>query len=180
MGKAKTPGQQFPKTITRKELMVKGSDAKLRKLLYEITALAGRIETMRAAFAKSFGITRPQYNVLLYIAQHQGEIGLTTKQVADALKVSSAHIVQEVNQLIRLGLISKKQNQEDGRSVLLTATDASIEKIHNLSPVLQLVNDELFGSLSKDEFEQMSLSIEAILEDADKVLCKLPAYMSSH
>lgn len=178
MSNSKSQQNKFPATITRQELMVDGSDAKFRKLLYEFTVVAGRIETMRAAFAKRLGVTRPQFNILLYIAQHQGQKGLTTTQVAKALKVTSAHVVQEVKQLVHLNLLIKKQNPEDGRSVLLNATDHGFEKIIHLAPVLKLVNDELFGSLSKSDFELMSKLTDSILEDAELVLSKLPAYMS--
>lgn len=170
----------FPKTITRKELMVGGSDALLRKLLYEITALANRIETMRATFAKRLNITPPQYNVLLYIAQHQGERGLTTTDVAKALRVSSAHVVKETNHLISFGLLRKDQNPDDGRSVLLSTTGKGMADICDLAPILQSVNDELFGSLTTEQFKQMSALIGAVLEDAEVTLVKLPAYLASN
>ena len=170
--------KSFPKTVTRKELLVGGSDAQLRKLLYDLTALAGRIEKMRAVFAKQVGITKPQYNILLYVAQHQGDVGLTTTEVADALKVSSAHVVTEANSLIAEGLIAKDRNPDDGRSVLLTTTVHGMNQVHDLSGLLQLVNDELFGSLSGSDFQHVSHSVAAILEDADEVLSKLPAYIA--
>ncbi|MEC8796862.1 MAG: hypothetical protein VXX48_11050, partial [Pseudomonadota bacterium] len=54
----------FPLTITRPELMVDGNDRQLRRLLYDITALAARIEQMRAEFAKRLEVSKPQYNIL--------------------------------------------------------------------------------------------------------------------
>ncbi len=166
--------REFPRTVTRKDLLSGGSDAKFRKLLYEITALADRVESMRALFAKHFGITRPQYNVLLYVAQHQQEDGLTTGRVATALRVSSPHVVHEVNQLVQLGLVEKRQNPDDGRSVLLRTSEKGSSMIDDLAPTLCIVNDELFGSLSKPEFEQLCTFVETILEDAEVVLSKLP------
>ncbi len=178
MNKSAAKTRDFPKTVTRQELLVDGSDAQLRKLLYEITALAGRIEAMRANFATTIGVSKPQYSLLLYIAQHEGENGLTATQVASALKVSSAHVVTEANSLIAAGLVAKDRNPEDGRSVLLTITDNGMERIQSLSPMLQLVNDELFGSLTKSSFSQVTSAVAAILEDAENVLAKLPAYIA--
>ncbi|WP_282095398.1 MarR family winged helix-turn-helix transcriptional regulator [Epibacterium ulvae] len=165
---------QFPKTVTRQELLLEDSDAKFRKLLYEITALADRVETMRATFARHFGITRPQYNILFYIAQHQRDVGLTTRQVATALRVSSPHVVQEVNQLVRANLIEKSPNPDDGRSVLLRVSERGFVMIDDLAPTLRDVNDRLFQSISKSEFDQLCRLVTTILEDAEGVISKLP------
>ncbi len=145
----------FPLTITRPELMVDGNDRQLRRLLYDITALAARIEQMRAEFAKRLEVSKPQYNILLHLAQHQGDTGRTVAQVAEALRVTGAHVTKETRLLIDQGLLVKHPNPEDGRSVLLMISPEAGRRITELSKVLRRVNDNLFATLAAEAFAHM-------------------------
>lgn len=167
----------FPSTVTRQDLLQDGSDRRLRRLLYEVTALAERIEVMRSAFSRRLGVSPPQYNILMHIAQNQGEEGLTASDVATALRVTRAHVTKETGALIDSGLLQKAPNPNDGRSILLRITDQGAEAIAALAPVLQRVNDELFGSLTRERFQQMSDAVTSVLKDAEKTVTKLPAHL---
>lgn len=169
----------FPRTITREELLIDGNDRLLRRLLYDVTALATRIEQMRTEFAKRLGVTKPQYNILLHVAQHQGELGRTVAQVAEALHVSGAHVTKEVGRLVEMDLLSKSANPDDGRSVLVKITPTCAEAIHALAPVLRNVNDSLFGSLDRESFATLSEGIHATLNDAEATLRKLPFFLEN-
>lgn len=167
----------FPLTITRPELMVDGNDRQLRRLLYDITALAARIEQMRAEFAKRLEVSKPQYNILLHLAQHQGDTGRTVAQVAEALRVTGAHVTKETRLLIDQGLLVKHPNPEDGRSVLLMISPEAGRRITELSKVLRRVNDNLFATLSAEAFAQMSQHVHDTLNDAERTLRNLPFYL---
>lgn len=169
----------FPRTVTREALLIDGNDRMLRRLLYDVTALATRIEQMRAEFAKRIGVTKPQYNILLHVAQHQGDQGRTVAQVAEALHVSSPHVTKEVGRLVALGLLQKSQNPGDGRSVLVTITPRSADAINALAPVLRNVNDSLFGSLDRNSFATVSDGIHHTLHDAEATLRKLPFFLET-
>ena len=167
----------FPKTATRPELIVDGSDAELRRLLYDITALAERIEQMRSTFAQEIGVTKPQYSVLLHIAQHQGEQGITAGEIASALYVSRAHVTKETAVLIDLGLLEKTTNPDDGRSVLLRVTEKAAGAIDRLAPILCATNDSLFASLSRESFAHLSKTLSSILRDAETTMKRLPGFL---
>ncbi|MEM8812762.1 MAG: MarR family winged helix-turn-helix transcriptional regulator [Pseudomonadota bacterium] len=158
----------MPTTTTRTDLLVQDSDATFRRFVQDLIALCGRIEQVRTGFAKRLGLTGPQYNVFLFLAQNQGRKGLTVSRVAEGLLVTTAYVTREVNQLIDLGLVTKSPNPDDGRSVLLSLTDAGAKALAALAPAYQSVNDEMFRSLDRDRFLTLSAIVERLLRDAER------------
>ena len=167
----------FPNTTTRPELLVDRSDQKLRQLVHDLTALSARIEQVRSQFAKRLGISGPQYNVLQFVAQNQGDHGITVSKVADGLLVTGAYVTKEVNQLIARGFIDKTPNPDDGRSVLLRLSSHGASRLDELAPALQHVNDDMFRSLDQERFVSVSGTIHDILKDAEKTARRVSYYL---
>lgn len=167
----------FPLTASRSALLKNGEDHELRQLLYEVTALSARIEAMRAQFSKRLGISSPQYSILLYVAQNQGQDGLTLTAIAEALHVSGPHVTKESKALVEMGLLQKRPNPADGRSSLLQSTKKSDHAIAELAPILRAVNDSLFQSLSTERFTELVSSVHDTLLDADRTLARLPYFL---
>ncbi|MEM1045980.1 MAG: MarR family winged helix-turn-helix transcriptional regulator [Pseudomonadota bacterium] len=170
-------GTGLPNTTTRSALLINESDQTFRQMVQNLVALCGRIDQVRNRFAKRLGISGPQYNVLLFVAQNQGREGITVSKVADGLLVTGAYVTKEVNQLIVRGLITKTPNPEDGRSVLLRLSEHGSQSLAALAPALQTVNDEMFGSLDQDRFLAISGTVHQLLMDAEKTARKVSFYL---
>lgn len=168
----------FPSTVGRKTLIEGGSDRRLRQLLYDLTRLSTYIESMRARFAVKMNITPPQYNVLMFVAQHQQQIGVTVNTVAKHLHVSGAFVTMQVTQLVKKGLLHKRPNPGDRRSIFLMLTEKGEKAVKAIAPVLRRVNDQLFRSLSRRDFVRISLLVERMIGDAEEVLESLPYFLA--
>lgn len=178
MAKAKQEtGFIFPSTVSREELLIDGDDRRLRRLLYELTALATRVEKMREQFAARLDLTSPQYNILFFIGQSQTSDGLTVTTIADAMMVSKTHVTKEVKSLVALGLLNKRDNPTDGRSILVKLSKQGESKINGISDILCKVNDSIFRSLTRKQFLEIAKSTEVILNDAERTLRLFPHYM---
>jgi len=167
----------LPSTITRPELLINDSDRTFRQLMHDLTALCGRIDQVRTKFAKSLGISGPQYNVFLFVAQNQGAEGITVSKVADGLLVTGAYVTKEVNQLIVHGFVTKSPNPDDGRSVLLQVSPRGMESLAELAPALQNVHDQIFKSLDQECFLTVSKIVHQLLMDAEKTAKKVSYYL---
>jgi ribose/xylose/arabinose/galactoside ABC-type transport system permease subunit len=100
-------------------LLVKGSDRKFRVLVYDLLTISTRMAAVREHFAELTGLSGPQYSVLMAIAQYQSHGHATVGALARLLHVSSAFIATETGKLVRAGLITKRPNPNDGRSVIM-------------------------------------------------------------
>ncbi|RXH57314.1 Transcriptional regulator, MarR family [Granulicella sibirica] len=119
----------------------------------------------RAHLASLLGLSSPQYNIAMILANHQHEGGIRVSDVAKRLHVSTAFITSEVGKLELAGLVSKRPNPSDGRGVLLRLTDKGESLVQRVGPERQRVNDHLFGGLSAKSFRNLSKTLAALIDD---------------
>ncbi len=146
----KTRHFKLPLSISKPELLDDEglSDLRFRQLLYDFSVLGSSLEEARAYLASLSGLTSPQYNVVMIIAQYQGAKGVSVTSVAQHLHVTTAFITLETGRLERSGWIEKRQNPSDGRGILLRLTKKGESNVQRIAPQRLIINDHLFGKLS--------------------------------
>lgn len=158
---------RFPATVSKPELLDGdgSSDKTFRQFLYDFSVLGSHLEFARAYLASQLGLSSPQYNILMIIAQYQGANGVGVSDVAQHLHVSTAFVTGEGGKLEQAGLIEKRQNPKDGRGVLLRLTRQGEAHVLRIGPKRLLVNDHLFASLSGEDFSHLARSLARLIDD---------------
>jgi MarR family transcriptional regulator, organic hydroperoxide resistance regulator len=162
-----------PLTASSPSLLKRGSDAQFRELINGLLTLTVRIEMLRDHLAERLGVTGPHYSLLMTVGRLGGHQGISVGKVAQALRVTSAFVATESNRLVKAGLIEKRPDELDRRSVLLFLTPAAIDRLAKLGPEIQNVNDKTFGSLSQAEFDQLTRLVGRLLGSASVALHEL-------
>jgi DNA-binding MarR family transcriptional regulator len=149
------------------ELLDEGgkTDHRFRQLLYDFSTLGSSLEAARAYFASRLGISPPQYNIAMVLANHQNTGGISVSDVAKRLHVSTAFITLEAGSLEQAGLIEKRPNPDDGRGIFLRLTGRGERLVQSIGPERQKVNDRLFGSLSAKDFGRLCDILSSLLDD---------------
>jgi DNA-binding MarR family transcriptional regulator len=175
---ARSAGRPFllAPTVSLPALLdAQGGDRRFRQMLYDISTAATLLESARAYLASRLDVTPPQYNMLMVIAQFEGERGLSINEVAAHLHVSNTFVTAEVNKLVKRDLVVKVPNPEDARSVLLNLTAEGERQVQALEQDLMFVNDRLFAGLGASDFEQFSRIIAALIPDFERTVAVLDA-----
>jgi DNA-binding MarR family transcriptional regulator len=167
-----------PLTVSRPELVVNGSDREFRELVHNLFGFLTRHERIRAGHARVIGLAGIEYTVLISIAHLAVEGDVNVKTVADHLHLSGAFITSTVNRLVQLGLVHKKTDAGDRRRVALTVTPEGHALLERLAPTQRRVNDEEFGTLTRDEFRLLIGLVDRLIESADKAVA-LQTYLLS-
>ena len=156
----------MPLTVSNPELLDEDgqSDRKFRQFLYDFSALGFYLETARGYLAGRLGLSAPQYNCLMIVAQYQGPVGISVTEVAQHLHVSIAFVTGEIRKLDKAKLVDKRRNPEDGRGVLVRLTARGKMQVMQLKPELQFVNNRLFGSLNATDFEMLAKTAAGLIE----------------
>jgi DNA-binding MarR family transcriptional regulator len=171
MAKPTTPRpRKEGQTVSRGELLVRGSDLAFRQFVHDTLAFASRIQAIRNALGKVIGLSGTQYTILIAVAREQQTKGIGINHIAEQLHFSPAFVTIEVNKLVAAKLISKKENPEDRRRVLLTTTGKSMDLLRTLTAVQRPVNDMLFESLAADDFECLRRKTPQLVDSADRAL----------
>jgi DNA-binding MarR family transcriptional regulator len=140
------------------------TDHRFRQFLYDFSTLGVSLEIVRSHFASLLGLTSPQYNIIMVLANGGGK-GISVSEVARRLHVSTAFIAAEGINLESSGLIEKHRNPNDGRGVLLHLTQLGWERVAQVGPERQEINDHLFGSLSARDFRHLAETLASLLDN---------------
>jgi DNA-binding MarR family transcriptional regulator len=162
-----------PLTVSHAELLNNGSDYAFRDNLYLMVLTLDRLLTCRDAFGRSVGLTGSQFAVLLGTAYRQGEAGVTIRELADHIHLASTHVTTEVGRLIRKGLLMKKPNLADKRSVLVTLSRKGEQAVEALAPFMREVNDLLFQDIERGEMDQLRNFLTRFLLNSEYALAEL-------
>lgn len=166
-------GFRLPPTVSHASLLDNGADKRFRQLVYDLLTIAARMYSVRDHLGRRMGVTGPQYEVLMAIAQLQGGKGVGVGAIARRLHVSSAFIATETGKLALAGLVVKRPNPRDRRGVLLSLTRAAQGLIERNSAEIRSINDVFFGSLDRSAFASMSSATAALVQSSQRVMARL-------
>lgn len=107
----------------------------------------------RSRFA-GHNLSRIQSELIFLAAQHKKE-GISVKDVATKLQVTSGAVTQLVDILISRGLIERAENPNDRRSILLRATDVVNTDSLTFEAYYTRHVSPMFNELSDAEIEQL-------------------------
>ena len=164
-----------PPSVSRKALLVGGSDLAFRRAVDDLVRLAARLQEVRGGLAASIGITPPQYNIVMHLARHAPAEGLRLGALAEALGVSLSFVVSEVRRLQVKGLVATRRDPSDGRAMLARLSAAGKRALARAAPRMQRVNDRLFAALSRAELLELGRLAAAVHGRSEAALAELRA-----
>ena len=159
-----------PLTISGPDLLEGGSDAAFRSTLYLMVKTFGQLETCRDAFGRHVGLTGSQFAVLIGTAYTQAMEGVTIRDLAAHVQLASTHVTTEVGRLVRLGLLVKRPNERDGRSVLVKLSAKGEAKVADLSPYMRSINDTLFEGIGQRQFAEVDAFLRQFVSNGERAL----------
>ena len=166
-------------TASRPELLDKDGDRTLRGLLYDFFAFGRSLEAARAKFASYVGLSPTQYLIMIAIRNSTSDEPMGINQIAARLRLSGAFVTNEVNRLVSDGLLEKSVHPSDGRRVQLVATKKGLGLLTRLAAVQRPVNDALFGTLTNDEFLQLSQLLSRLAAGGDRAVAFVEYFEAS-
>lgn len=164
-------------TVSRPELLIDGHDDAFRQYIHDTLAFAARIQEIRNALGTVIGLSGSQYLILIAIAHEQNQHGVGVNSIAEHLHLSASFVTIEVKKLVEAKLVSKRDNLQDRRRVLLSITPKGEALLQELTTVQRPVNDALFEPLSAEDFAQLRKKTAELVGSADRAL-KLISFLA--
>lgn len=160
----------MPMTVSSPELLVDGDDLQFRAFVHRLLAFSARLEAVRSGFGSIIGLTGIQYTTLISIAHLQGDEGVGVTRIADDLGLTGSFVTLVSGQLVKLGLVDKKPDEQDRRRVRLTVTAKGRELLSELAPAQSEVNDLLFRPLDQEKFLELSGTMAELIRSGDEAV----------
>lgn len=105
-------------------------------------------------------ITSVQFAALAFLADTPGA---SQRELGDALEIDRSTVADLVARLERNGLVAREQDQSDRRRNVLRLTPAGLGEIKRLRPFVDLLEQEITRSLSKEEVAELRRLLFEIL-----------------
>lgn len=168
-----------PLTVSKKELLIDGSDAHFRLLVQRLLTFFSIHVAIRDGYASLLNVTGQQYTILLWIRHLCAKGSVNVRTVADHLRLSSSYVTVETKTLEQAGLVSKDRGTDDRRTVSLSLTPKAVALIDSIAALRRQVNDVEFGCLSEVEFRQLVPLVERLVQSGERALA-LQGYLRTH
>lgn len=117
----------------------------------------------RKLMATHIGVSEVQAVMLRIIAERQDA---TVGQLAQQLHVKSQFVTIEIGGLVKNGIVEKRPNEADRRSVLLRLTAKGESLLSELSRIMRIGNDIYYRSLTEDRAKFLQETLDTILLDS--------------
>ncbi len=142
-----------------------GTGERFRQLVNDLITISARMDAVRGRFSQLVGVTPPQYTILVTVAQLESTADAApVRAVAERMHVSGAFVTAETGKLAKKGLLAKRPNPSDGRSVLVSLTAKGRKALEGALPHIRAVNDVFFGKLGAEEFERLAAAAARLVE----------------
>jgi len=162
--------RKLPLSTTRSALLSRKSDHSFRELLYNLFTISNRLEQVRRHLGARIGLSGPQYNLMMAVAELQGSTGVSVGRVADYLNVSGTFVTAETEKLARKGYINKHRDHDDMRVSRLVIGEKGWTALGSLFPELPQINDLFFAIESREEFENLRGTVKKMVESSQRTL----------
>jgi DNA-binding MarR family transcriptional regulator len=162
--------RKLPLSTTRSALLSRKSDHSFRELLYNLFTISNRLEQVRRHLGARIGLSGPQYNLMMAVAELQGSTGVSVGRVADYLHVSGTFVTAQTEKLARKGYINKHHDHDDMRVSRLVIGEKGWTALGLLFPELPQINDLFFAIESREEFENLRGTVKKMVESSQRTL----------
>ena len=140
-----------------------GIDASAVPLFAMATALGRQVEQFLEGVLKPHGVQLSDYRVL--VALYTSEEGaITPAQLNGILRQTSAGITKTISRVEQRGLVQRRPNPNDSRSVFIELTEEGEEEIQRLCELVAQEQNKKIAWLSDEQRETAIQGIQTFLQ----------------
>lgn len=126
-----------------------------RRFAWEVASIDVYLQEIRSFWARTLGISGPQWLILMAVKDlDQGE-GASVKAVSAQLHVDPSFVTTNSKLLEKRGFLRRKTSREDARVVLMSLTDKAAKHITELEARQNELDDFIFAEFSEQELEAL-------------------------
>src|SRR6201996_8379638 len=131
-----------------------GSQDTIRRLTWTIAAMNVHLEELRYFWAKTLGISGPQWMILMALADMDESDGVPVNAVSKKLHVDSSFVTTQSKLLEKKGFVRRKSSSEDARIVQMSLTDKTYKHLASLAAQQEALNEFIFAEFDGGALEE--------------------------
>ena len=164
--------QGEPEGCLMDEAVKKDQDA-IRRFSWEIASISAHLEELRHFWAKTLGISGPQWMIIMALADHDQGEGVAVNVVSKMLHVDPSFVTTQSKLLEKKGFVRRKTATEDARIVKMSLTDKTSKHMANLAAQQESLNQFIFTEFDDGGLADLTEKLAAIKRRLEKARLKV-------
>ena len=145
----------------------------IRRFAWEIASISVHLEEIRHFWAKTLGISGPQWMMVVALADlDQGE-GVPVNAVSKMLHVDPSFVTTQSKLLEKKGFIRRKTSAEDARIVKMSLTDKTYKHLAALASQQEALNEFIFAEFDASQIAELTNTLGALKKRLEKARLKV-------
>jgi DNA-binding MarR family transcriptional regulator len=140
----------------------------VRRFTWEVASLNVHLQELRYFWAKTLGISGPQWMILMALADLDEGGGVPVKVVSKMLHVDSSFVTTQSKMLEKKGFVRRKTSADDARIVEMSLTDKSYKHMANLASQQEALNEFIFAEFSDRELAEFTGKLASLKNRLEK------------
>jgi DNA-binding MarR family transcriptional regulator len=140
---------------------------------WEIASISAHLEELRQFWAKTLGISGPQWMIVVALADHDQGDGVAVNVVSKLLHVDPSFVTTQSKLLEKKGFIRRKTAAEDGRIVKMSLTDKTSKHLANLASQQESLNQFIFADFGDQELAELTGKLATVKRRLEKACLKV-------
>ena len=145
----------------------------IRRLTWVIASINVHLEELRYFWAKTLGISGPQWMILMALADMDQDEGVPVNVVSKKLHVDSSFITTQSKLLEKKGFLRRKTSTEDARIVQMSLTDKTYKHLAGLASQQEALNDFIFAELDDAQLSELTGKLATLENRLEKARLKV-------
>src|SRR5258707_13819872 len=140
---------------------------------WEIAAINVHLQEIRYFWAKTLGITPPQWMILMALADLDRGEGVAVKTVSKMLHVDPSFVTTQSKMLEKKGFMRRKTSPDDARVVKMSLTDKTYKHMASLVAQQEALNEFIFAEFADRELNRFINELGSLKERLEKAALKV-------
>lgn len=145
----------------------------IKRFTWVIASINVHLEELRYFWAKTLGISGPQWMILMALADMDQNDGVPVNVVSKKLHVDSSFITTQSKLLEKKGFLRRKSSTEDARIVQMSLTDKTYKHLAGLASQQEALNDFIFAEFNDQQLDEFTTKLSALKSRLEKACLKV-------
>ena len=145
----------------------------IKRFSWEISSINVYLDEIRQFWAKSIGVSGPQWMILMAILDLDQDDGVPVNVVSKLLHVDPSFVTTQSKLLEKKGLLRRKPSPTDARVVQMSLTDKTRKHLASLSQRLDATSEFVFEVFGKNELVEFTEKLVALKNRLEKARMRM-------
>jgi len=147
----------------------------IRRFAWQIASISVHLEELRHFWAKTLGISGPQWMIIVALSDLDQGDGVPVNAVSKMLHVDPSFVTTQSKLLEKKGFVRRKPSNEDARIVKMSLTDKTCKHLASLASQQEALNDFIFAEFCAQELDELTDKLAALKKRLEKACLKVAA-----